>query len=43
MKPTPTPDRNDPIRRRGARRTAWILGLVAVGVYVAFMLSAVIP
>ena len=25
------------------RRTAWILGLVAVGVYAAFMLSAVLP
>jgi hypothetical protein len=30
-------------RRRGIRRTAWAIGLVAVGVYVAFMLSAVLP
>ena len=30
-------------RRRGLRRTAWVIGLVAVGVYVAFMLSAVLP
>ena len=30
-------------RRRGIRRTAWVIGLVAVGVYVAFMLSAVLP
>ena len=41
-KPTasqPTPES----RRRGIRRTAWVIGLVAVGVYVAFMLSAVLP
>jgi len=30
-------------RRRGVRRTAWAVAIVAVGVYVAFMLSAVIP
>ena len=30
-------------RRRGIRRTAWVIGLVAVGVYVAFMLAAVLP
>jgi hypothetical protein len=30
-------------RRRGIRRTAWAIGLVAVGVYVAFMLAAVMP
>lgn len=43
MNKTPAPDLKDPSRRRGARRTAWILGLVAVGVYVAFLLSAVLP
>jgi hypothetical protein len=40
------PDASQPItetRRRGIRRTAWVIGLVAIGVYVAFMLSAVLP
>lgn len=40
------PNASHPIteaRRRGIRRTAWVIGLVAVGVYVAFMLSAVLP
>ena len=41
---TPTPDaKSDANRRRGIRRTAWAIGLVAAGVYVAFMLSAVLP
>ena len=30
-------------RRRGIRRTAWAVGLVALGIYVAFILSAVLP
>lgn len=30
-------------RRRRARITAWVIGGVAVGIYVAFMLSAVLP
>ncbi|HLU12772.1 MAG TPA: hypothetical protein VKZ64_02335 [Arenimonas sp.] len=30
-------------RRRGIRRTAWAVGLVALGVYAAFILSAVLP
>jgi len=34
---------NEASRRRGVRRTAWAVALVAVGVYVAFMLSAMIP
>lgn len=38
----PTANPNDASRRRGVRRTAWAIGLVAVGVYVAFLLSAVI-
>lgn len=42
MNPNPAPDRKDP-DRRAARRTAWVAGLVAIGVYVAFMLSAVLP
>jgi hypothetical protein len=40
------PDASQPItetRRRGIRRTAWAIGLVAIGVYVVFMLSAVLP
>lgn len=43
MRTNPAPDRNDPARRRRIRRTAWAAGLAAVGVYLAFMLSAVIP
>ena len=42
MSPTPAPDRQH-TARRAARRTALVVGLVAVGVYVAFMLSAVLP
>lgn len=30
-------------RRRGIRRTAWGIGLVAVGVYVVFLLSVMLP
>ncbi|WP_281286607.1 hypothetical protein [Arenimonas fontis] len=30
-------------RRRGIRRTAWAVGLVALAVYLAFILSAVLP
>lgn len=39
----PDTTKTEASRRRGIRRTAWAVGLVAVGVYVAFMLSAVIP
>ncbi len=39
---TPTPSHDD-ARRRRARRTALAAALFAVGVYVAFMLSAVLP
>lgn len=42
MTPTPAPSRQDRARR-AARRTALAVGLVALGVYVAFMLSAVLP
>ena len=38
----PLANPNDESRRRGIRRTAWILGLVAAGIFVAFVLSAVI-
>jgi hypothetical protein len=34
--------RNDDARRRGVRRTAWIVALTAIGVYVGFMLMAVL-
>ena len=30
-------------RRRGVRRTAWAVGLVAVGIYAAFLLSVMLP
>ncbi len=40
-KPTdkPAPD----TRRRGIRRTAWAVGIVAVGIYAAFLLSVMLP
>lgn len=38
----PTANPNDESRRRGIRRTAWILAVVAAGIFVAFLLSAVI-
>ena len=38
------PNAIDPqARRPGIRRTAWLLAAVAVGVYVAFLASAVLP
>lgn len=43
MSPQPARHEIPETRRRGIRRTAWVIGLVAVGVYVAFMLSAVLP
>lgn len=30
-------------RRRGIRRTAWAVGIVAVGIYAAFLLSVMLP
>lgn len=39
----PTANKTDETRRRGIRRTAWAIAFVAVGIYVAFMLSAVLP
>lgn len=39
----PDTNQTEVSRRRGVRRTAWAVGLVAVGVYVAFMLAAMIP
>ena len=30
-------------RRRGVRLTAWAIGLVAVGIYAAFLLSVMLP
>jgi hypothetical protein len=29
-------------RRKGVARTAWVVGLVALGIYVAFILSGVL-
>lgn len=40
---TTRPQETDDIRRRNARRTALALGLVAVGIFVAFLLTAVVP
>lgn len=37
--PKPLPE----TRRRGARRTAWAVGLVAVGIYATFLLSVMLP
>jgi len=34
--------RNDDARRRGVRRTVWIVGTTAVAVFVGFMLMAVL-
>jgi len=39
---TTTADR-DAARRKGVRRTAWVVGLIAVGIYVAFLLTGVLP
>lgn len=40
---TPSPQKTDATRRRNARRTALALGLVAAGIFVAFLLTAVLP
>ncbi|WP_374602257.1 hypothetical protein [Arenimonas sp.] len=40
---TPSPTTTDANRRRNARRTALVLALVAGGIFVAFMLTAVLP
>jgi len=40
---TTSPQKTDDTRRRNARRTALVLGLVAVGIFVAFLLTAVVP
>lgn len=40
--PTDPPDDLARRRRRGAARTAWIVGAIAVGVYLAFILSGVL-
>lgn len=39
----PSPIKTDETRRRNARRTALALALVAAGIFVAFMLTAVLP
>lgn len=43
MSQQPASNQTTEARRRGIRRTAWAIGAVAVGVYVVFMLSAVLP
>ncbi|MGH8072748.1 MAG: hypothetical protein ACREO4_01570 [Lysobacter sp.] len=42
MTPTPAPRQNDAARRKSVRRTALWIGLIAVGIYVAFILSGVL-
>lgn len=42
MNPTPDPRRDDAARRKAVRRTALWVGLIAVGIYVAFILSGVL-
>ena len=37
-----TADR-DAARRKGVRRTAWTVGAIAVAIYVAFLLSGMLP
>jgi hypothetical protein len=39
---TPT-EKPVPDNRRGIRRTAWAVGIVAVGIYAAFLLSVMLP
>lgn len=39
----PSPIKTDATRRRNARRTALALALVAAGIFVAFLLTAVLP
>ena len=41
MSPVPHP-RDDAARRRGVVRTAWIVGVIALAVYVGFILSGVL-
>jgi len=38
---TPLTDEQVAARRKSVRRTAWAIGLVALAVYVAFLLSGV--
>jgi hypothetical protein len=38
--PRPTTE-HDAARRKGVRRTAWAIGLVALAIYLAFLLSGV--
>ena len=40
---TPAEKPANPTRRRGVRITAWAVGLVAVGIYAAFLLSVMLP
>ena len=40
---TPDDKKLPDTRRRGVRRTAWVVGLVAVGIYAAFLLSVMLP
>ena len=42
MNPTPSPRQDDAARRKAVRRTALWVGVIAVGIYVAFLLSGVL-
>ena len=42
MTPTPAPRQDDAARRKAVRRTALWVGVIAVGIYVAFLLSGVL-
>ncbi|WP_374012528.1 hypothetical protein [Pseudoxanthomonas koreensis] len=39
---TPTDNQDIARRRKAAVRTAWVVGVIAIGVYVAFILSGVL-
>lgn len=42
MSPTPDPRHDDAARRKAVRRTALWIGLIAFGIYAAFILSGII-
>ena len=42
MNPTPAPRQDDAARRKAVRRTALWVGVIALGIYVAFLMSGVL-
>ena len=42
MNPTPAPRQDDAARRKAVRRTALWVGGIALGIYVAFLMSGVL-